>query len=268
MPATTVEPTAKKRLRRTRTRTVSARPAIVVSELPVQLVDLRPDFVSLVCPDCETWCPVAGAQSRTPKLVAHHSGPADEAEALRCPSSNRRVDLDLAVAQWAKRLTDGIADTKSRRSTRVMRKPKTRVIPAVLQIIEPILDAKGALKLYRKHCKVCATCRQTGHIRCVDGVRLAHLYVHKQRTEPARRKALAFRDELERQEDEREERGLPLLRELQWAAAESTVRRTDIQRAHDALKATLLHYGPHLDRFERADLSSVITKLAEKLRRL
>ncbi|MCC9707285.1 hypothetical protein E4N62_19600 [Streptomyces sp. MNU76] len=268
MPATTAELTARKRPRRTRTRTVSTRPAIKISELPLQHVDLRPDFVSLVCPECETWCPVTAAQSRTPKLVPHHSDPADEGEAARCGSSNRRVDLDVPVAEWAKRLTDGIADTKSRRTNRVVRKPKTRVVPAVIQILEPILDAKGALKLYRNHRDSCAICQQSGYTRCVDGGRLAHLYVHKQRTEPSRRKALAFQEELARMEEEREERGLPLLREWQWGVAESTVRRADIQRAYDSLKATLLHYGPHLDRFERADLSSVITTLAEKLRRL
>lgn len=270
MSVPTLEPVARQRPRRTRTRTVSARPALAVSTLPLQHLDLRPDFVSLVCPDCNTWCPVTGPQTRTPKLVAHHRETAGDGEAIRCNlGSNRRVDIDMTTAEWAKRLQDGVADTKSRRSNRVVRKPRTRTTPPITRILAPLLDAKGALQLYRNHRKRCAACKDTGHTRCIDGGRLAHLYAHKQRTESSRQQGLAACEALRQQgEESGPDRGLWLLREMQWAATAPAVRRTDAQRLRDELTAGLREYGPHLNRFERSALHRVITSLAENLRRL
>lgn len=266
MPASTIEATARKRLRRTRTRAVSDLPPLAISTLKPHQVDLHPDCVSLRCPTCKTWCPIYKAETRTPKLAPHHTEPAGTEDPNRCQGSNRIVILDRSLAQWAKDLEDGVAATSGRRSNRVVRKPQSRVTPAITQIVTPILNARGALKLYQDHCRRCTTCQKPGRTRCTDGVRLAHLYTHKQRTEPARA-ALAVQEELRRQEEEdRDERGLPLLRELKWASTASSVRRTDVQRVHDQLTAVKLQYGAHLDPFEQADIDSAIRMLARQLR--
>ena len=182
----------------------------------------------------------------------------------RCPGSHRLVKLDVDIERWWQRLEEGVSQTDGRSSNRVTRKPKVAVAPAVTQILAPLLDARAALKLYQAHRKGCAVCGQPGRTRCTDGGRLAHLYAHKARTEPARRAALTVQAEMA----ERREQGVWLLRELQWASTAASVRRVDIQRVHDALEMTLKQYGPHLDPFEQADLMSVITTLATKVGQL
>ncbi|MFD3931730.1 hypothetical protein [Streptomyces sp. NPDC058614] len=127
-------PTAKKRKTRTRTKQVSSLPAIVVSkQLPID-IDLLPGTESLVCPNCSRWCPITGHDGRNPKLVPHHTGRAGTAEPRRCIGSNRRVMLDLTIAEWRELLADAIKETSSRRPTTVLRKPKVAPTPAVSQI--------------------------------------------------------------------------------------------------------------------------------------
>ncbi|MGW7368957.1 hypothetical protein ACWGI8_37420 [Streptomyces sp. NPDC054841] len=264
MSVPTLEPTARKRLRRTRTRAVSDLSALAVSTLKPQEYDLRPACVSLICPSCRTWVPIYKPGTPKPKLVPHHTEKAGTEDPRRCPGSNRLVVIDVEIEGWWRRLEDGVAETDGRRSNRVMRKPKTAVAPAVTQILAPLLDARAALRLYQAHRKGCAVCRRPGRTRCTDGGRLAHLYAHKQRTEPARRAALTVREELA----EQRERGLWLLRELQWASTAASVRRADIQRAHDALEMTLWQHSPKLNPWERADLASAITMLATKVEQL
>ncbi|MFI9311182.1 hypothetical protein, partial [Streptomyces triculaminicus] len=233
MPAPTLGPTAQKRLRRTRTRAVADLPALAVSTLKPHEYDLRSACVSLVCPSCRTWVPIYKPGTPKPKLVPHHMEKAGTKDPRRCPGSHRLVVLDMDIERWWQRLEEGVSETEGRRSNRVTRKPKVAVAPAVTQILAPLLDARAALKLYQAHRKSCAVCKQPGHTRCTDGGRLAHLFAHKQRTEPARRVALTVREELA----EQREQGLWLLRELQWASTADSVRRADIQRVHDALEA-------------------------------
>lgn len=134
MSASTLERTARPRKSRTRSRTVSARPALALSTLKPHQYDLRPACASLVCPDCETWVPITGLQAK-PKLVPHDTGRAFEAPAVRCRlGSNRLVTVDVSVKKWQERLEDGHAETGHRRRTTVRRKPKVAVAPAVSQI--------------------------------------------------------------------------------------------------------------------------------------
>lgn len=212
MSASTVERTARPRKSRTRSRTVNARPALALSTLKPHQYDLRPACVSLVCPDCGTWVPITGIQTKKPKVVPHDTGRAFEVPAVRCRlGSNRLVTVDVTARKWAERLGDGHAETGHRRRTTVRRKPKVAVAPAVSQIAAQKQASAG---------------------------------------------------------DERGDgRPLWLLRELKWASTASSVRRADIQRAHDALEATLRQYNEHLDPFERADLMSAITVLANKVDR-
>ncbi|MFI8916521.1 hypothetical protein ACIGW4_33605 [Streptomyces sp. NPDC053513] len=135
MSASTVERTARPRKSRTRSRTVNARPVLALSTLKPNQYDLRPACASLVCPDCETWVPITGIQTKKPKLVPHDTGRAFEAPAVRCRlGSNRLVTVDVTVKKWAEHLEDGHAETGHRRRTTVRRKPKVAVAPAVSQI--------------------------------------------------------------------------------------------------------------------------------------
>lgn len=271
--AATAERTAKERVRRTRSRGRNELAALRVSQIAAHEYDLDPACVSLVCPSCRTWVPINrpnGQPGRT-RLVPHHTAKAGTADPAFCKDgSHRRVIIDVNVEQWQRRLEEGVAETDGRRSTRVTRKPKVAVAPAVMQILSPLLDAQAALKLYEAHTKGCATCAPSGRDRCTDGGRLVHLVAHKRRTEPAHRAALTIREELA----EQREQGLWLLRDLQWASTADSVRRADIQRAHDALVAMLRPLSPkkanspQLSDWERADVMSAIAMLATKVEQL
>ncbi|MFJ3817776.1 hypothetical protein [Streptomyces sp. NPDC090056] len=135
MSAAAIERTARPRRSRTRSRTVSARPALALSTLKVTQYDLRPACASLVCPDCETWVPITGLGTKTTKVVPHDSNRAGMSPAVRCRlGSNRLITVDVTVRTWQERLEDGHAETGHRRRTTVRRKPKVAVAPAVSQI--------------------------------------------------------------------------------------------------------------------------------------
>ncbi|MGW5568990.1 hypothetical protein ACWEWD_36965 [Streptomyces tendae] len=135
MSASTLERTARPRRSRTRSRTVNARPALALSTLKPHQYDLRPACASLVCPDCETWVPITGLQTKQPKLVPHDTGRAGKDVGVRCRlGSNRLVTINVTARKWEERLTDGHSETVHRRRTTVRRKPKVAVAPAVSQI--------------------------------------------------------------------------------------------------------------------------------------
>ncbi|AVH61855.1 MULTISPECIES: hypothetical protein [Streptomyces] len=135
MSASTLERTARPRRSRTRSRTVNARPALVISTLKPHQVDLRPACASLICPDCKTWVPISGLQTKRPKVVPHDTGLAGKDAAVRCRlGSNRLVTVDMTVKKWQERLEDGNSETVHRRKTTVLRKPKVALAPAVSQI--------------------------------------------------------------------------------------------------------------------------------------
>jgi hypothetical protein len=157
MSSSAVMPRAKERPRRTRTKRVSSLPAILVSALPLNNIDLLPGTESLVCPDCETWCPVTGQQGTVQKLVPHHTGKAGVAAAVRCRSSNRRVTFDLTVGEWNKALAEAHKETLSRRPSTVLRKPKTATTPAVTQMPTPPADEQAERKARRRFPKRRAT---------------------------------------------------------------------------------------------------------------
>ncbi|MFJ4972751.1 hypothetical protein [Streptomyces sp. NPDC088755] len=123
MSITAAMPTAKERPRRTRTKRVSALPAIKLSRLLPSHIDLRdPLKAVLVCADCETWVPITGMQSKVQKLVPHHTGKAHVAAALHCRSSNRRVEFDMTIPEWRQALTDAVTEASSRQATAVLPK--------------------------------------------------------------------------------------------------------------------------------------------------
>ncbi|WP_331735598.1 hypothetical protein OG379_41245 (plasmid) [Streptomyces sp. NBC_01166] len=123
MSITAAMPTAKERPRRTRTKRVSHLPDIKLSSLLPSHIDLHdPLKPSLVCGDCGTWVPVTGMQSKLQKLVPHHTGRAEVAAAIRCRSSNRRIEWDMTIPEWHKALTDAVKKAASRQATTVLPK--------------------------------------------------------------------------------------------------------------------------------------------------
>ncbi len=134
MPASALERTARPRRSRTRSRTVNSRAALAVSTLKPHQYDLRPACAQLICPDCRTWAPITGIQTKKPKLVPHDTGRAGKEAAVRCQGSNRLVTVDVRVTTWEKRMVDGHAETAHRRRTTVRRKPKVAPPLAVSQI--------------------------------------------------------------------------------------------------------------------------------------
>ncbi|MCZ0204688.1 hypothetical protein OZK63_04580 [Streptomyces sp. UMAF16] len=135
MPAPSLERTARPRRSRTRSRTVNSRPALALSTLRPHQYDLRPACASLVCPDCRTWVPITGLQTKSPKLVPHDAGRAGKDPAVRCRlGSNRLVTVDVTIRKWEERLAVGTSETVHRRRTTVRRKPVVRPALAVSQI--------------------------------------------------------------------------------------------------------------------------------------
>ncbi|MFI0515832.1 hypothetical protein ACH3Y9_40625 [Streptomyces sp. WSLK1-5] len=265
MPATLreVETTARQRQRRTRSRAVSHLETLAVSSLKPHEYDLHPQSVSLVCPSCRTWVPIhvgTTPKART-KLVAHHTETAGTADPRRCPGSHRLVVIDVDVERWWHRLEEGVSQTDGRRTTRVTRKPKVMVAPAVTQIVAPMLSADATLKLFRAHARQCVICQESGHAHCLGGSPLARLYLYKLRNASVLRAALAVKGQ---KEEDIEAPG----RDVQWASIAEDVRRADLRRVQDALEATLRQYSSQLNAWERADLMSAITMLATKAEQL
>ncbi|WP_326658776.1 hypothetical protein [Streptomyces canus] len=123
MTITSAMPKAKERKKRTRTKRVSSLPAIKLSQLPPSHIDLRqPLKAVLVCEHCKTWCPITGMQGKVQKLVPHHTGKADVADAVRCRGSNRLVQFDMTIPQWRQALTDAVKGASSRQATAVLPK--------------------------------------------------------------------------------------------------------------------------------------------------
>ncbi|MFJ8692821.1 hypothetical protein [Streptomyces roseolilacinus] len=106
-------PKAAKRKGRTRTSCLSPLDTIVLSTLSPGHIDMRTvettqtRRISLVCPDCGTWVPVTPHRGTyLLKLVPHHTGRAGVADAIRCRSSNRRVDVDITAYAWRRQYNE------------------------------------------------------------------------------------------------------------------------------------------------------------------
>ncbi len=152
---------AKKRPTRTRTKTVSHRPELLLSTLPLREVSLFPGKEHLVCPDCKTWCPITGGQTETPKLVPHHTERAGTPGARRCSGSNRRVGYDVTIASWEEHCFDATTETAARRPTKVMpKKPTVPTAPAVTQMNPTTLRARKELADHMvSDCRACRSGR-------------------------------------------------------------------------------------------------------------
>jgi hypothetical protein len=228
MTTTPAMPKARKRRRKTRTKTVSHRPPIVASDLLVTELDLTPGKEHLVCPDCSTWVPITGVLG-TPKLVPHHTGRAKTAEPRRCTAgSNRRVTIDVDVAAWGDQVAEADATAVGRRSDRVNRKPRAAV-PTPLhrvalvpgpsaRLLAAQTRARDAVNEHRSECGVC----RTGRTRCPVG---RELEIRMGHTDAAVRLAH------EQHESALRAAAAPTIpRSQQWRRVASDVKRADERR--------------------------------------
>ncbi|WEH43985.1 hypothetical protein [Streptomyces sp. AM 2-1-1] len=127
MATTTVEPKARKRRQKTRTKNVSSLPAILASKLTASQIDLTPGKEHVICPACKCWTPITGVLG-TPVLVPHHTTPYHNSTTTprRCSSSNRRIVVDTKVEAWQEQLaerTEVSASVATRRAKKVLPKP-------------------------------------------------------------------------------------------------------------------------------------------------
>ncbi|MFF4344252.1 hypothetical protein ACFY00_30535 [Kitasatospora sp. NPDC001540] len=225
----TATPAARQRKRRTRTTNVSCRPPLAVSTLLPNDYDLLPGVEHLRCPDCTTWCPLTTDKgSQGWKQAPHHTERAGTPGARRCSGSNRRVLLDLTIAQWQQQLADAAKETASRRPTTVLKKVKAPVAPAITQLDPAPATADSARRTYELHRSRCTAC--TGRAHCQDGGRLAAAYLRLLQAEPQRRRNRALYEELHAAAEKVRARELPRQRHAQWAKVAPVVAAADSAR--------------------------------------
>ncbi|MFE5482987.1 hypothetical protein [Streptomyces sp. NPDC056527] len=227
--------TAQKRRRKTRTSRVSSRPPIVTSNLKANEIELFPGKEHLICPDCGSWCPITGMQG-APKLVPHHSERASTPNPRRCPGSDRRVVVDVAVGAWRTELAEAVPSTRSRRATRVLPKPKTPQAPAASQIKPAPFSAEKVRQAFRHHQTHCLACKgevaglDAQLLPCSDGERLAATFLRLLRQEPKRRTVRDFFARERARLDRRYAAAAPARRMSEWAQVLPAVEAADTRR--------------------------------------
>ncbi|MFF4858618.1 hypothetical protein ACFY2N_27410 [Streptomyces rubiginosohelvolus] len=138
MATPTAEPTARKRPRKTRTKTVSHLEPLVASKFKADRIDLTPGKEHVLCPACETWTPITGVLG-TPLLVPHHTTPYHDHTTTprrRCSNTNRRIVLNTKVEAWQEQLTERTevsASVATRRAKKVLPKPASPQTERVLR---------------------------------------------------------------------------------------------------------------------------------------
>ena len=242
MATTTVEPKARKRRRKTRTKNVSSLPPLHASEFTASQIDLTPGKEHIVCPACTCWTPITGVFG-TPVLVPHHTSPYHDHTATprRCSNTNRRIILDDTVTEaWRAELAERAEDSAavaSRRPTKVVPRPKRgpaptpvhrlaehgpQGAPALPRLISLLERARHAVD---RHRAACPLCKAGG--RCDAGRALEFRFAETNAS------CTIAREQLHHHQKHR--RGVsaaaPKQRRSQWAAVLPAVRDTDTRRA-------------------------------------
>ncbi|MET9403939.1 hypothetical protein [Kitasatospora sp. NPDC002965] len=248
MTTSTAMPTARQRKSRTRTTNVSSQPALLVSALPLNSVQLTHRAEVLACPACETWCPLTlNKGTKQWKIAPHHTERAGTPGARRCSNSNRLVVIDVTLARWQERRVEASADVASRRPTTVLRKVKAPLPKALHQLAPAAPTADTAHAAYVGHRSRCAACADPKK-RCTDGRRLGATYIELLRQEPERLAAQARDEREQRDEDSIQAHEQLQRRQALWAerypAAEQAAleRRTEAAAGHGDTRRRV--YGP------------------------
>jgi hypothetical protein len=202
------------------------RPPLKISEIPFHHVNLREDErKSIVCPDCSEWHLL-----RRGMVWPHHLERTERGKnGQRCPGSARRVEIDVDLAEWGCQIAEADATVAGRRATRVNRKPKVPVAPAVSMLEPAPLTAETVRQTYIAHRKRCAMC--AGRAQCTDGDRLAVTYLRLLSQEPKRRRNRELFTQVQREIERKSARQFPRRRAAEWAAVIPAVKRADDQRA-------------------------------------
>ncbi|MGW7603199.1 hypothetical protein [Streptomyces antimycoticus] len=203
------------------------RPPLKVSTLPSHHVQLREgERKAIVCPDCNRWHPL-----RRGVIWPHHLERTERGKnGARCPGYARRVEIDVDIATWGRRVAEADATVASRRSNRVNRKPRTTARPAVMhlatapkppapRLASTLERAQGATVAHRDGCPAC---RQGG--RCKTGRELEVWHAETVTT------ARFLQEQQERTERQTELR-LARERAAGWRRAAPRTRRVDSLRA-------------------------------------
>ncbi|MGA5823712.1 hypothetical protein ACPC54_38340 [Kitasatospora sp. NPDC094028] len=207
MTTSTAIPTARERKSRTRTTNVSSQPALLVSKLPLSSVQLTHRAEVLACPACATWCPLTlDKGTKRWKIAPHHTDRAGTPGARRCSNSNRLVVIDVQLARWQEQRVEASADAAARRPTKVLRKVKTPITPA---LNGPVTADTVYVNLSR-HRATCAAC--TDEVQCRDGLSL--LAAHKRLLKSEKQSAKAA----------------PARRVKQWADVDEAVAKANTTR--------------------------------------
>ncbi|WP_328698511.1 hypothetical protein [Streptomyces sp. NBC_00342] len=203
-----------KRPSRTRTARTNGRPILSLSTIPAQDINLLPGETSLVCRDCETWCPITGLQ--TPKTTPHPR-PAQQG-GHRCPGGNQLLNLDVTFDEWREQLQAVEATAAYRRAPRQHHKPVPQPPTPVHRLADRESKVQSRLPqlLERARCSVlthrnaCPACQTGG--RCVTG---RELEIRLGETQASCEIA---REQMERQERRTaRQQAAPSVREAQWA---------------------------------------------------
>ncbi|MEU5384376.1 hypothetical protein [Kitasatospora cineracea] len=254
----------------------NGRPALKASKIPATHITLHPgEPVTVVCTDCRTW------RRLTRGMVPAHRSTDLGRELVgtdgqqvrrdtRCPGSGQRIEIDLTVAKWRTRIEDGLTETAACRPTKVLKKMKAPLPPALHQLVPAAPTAATAHAAYDGHRRRCAACTDPKQ-RCTDGLRLGAAYLALVRQEEKARTERAVADRVRAEREQREEERIQADEQLRrrqalWAerypAAESTdmVRRSLSHALHADSRRRL--YGPDL-RVEERDTREQARALAE-----
>ncbi|NUH42884.1 hypothetical protein HUF15_40410 [Streptomyces samsunensis] len=215
------------------------RPPLKVSSIPSEHVQLREgERKAIVCPDCDRWHPI-----RRGMVWAHHLERTERGtDGARCPGSARRVEIDVDIAEWGRKIAEAHATVASRRSTRVNRKPRTTTPPPVTRLATApkppaprlALTLERAQNATVAHRDACRACRQGG--RCKTGRELEVWHAETAAT------ARHVREQQERTERHIELR-LARERAAAWRKTAPRTRRVDTLRM-ERLKGTAPVEGP------------------------
>lgn len=153
----------------------NGRPAIVLK--PHEVLTYGPDQATTVrCRDCGK---AKGLKRGT--IVAHDvTERGYGAKEDRCDGGRQRVVINFTVEQWKERLEEGLTETRARRATTPLRKPRLAPKPAVSQM-QP-----GTARLRRQladHQADCLTCRRP-RLWCEEATVLTRR-INKLRQQPA-----------------------------------------------------------------------------------
>ncbi len=231
MTPSTAIPTARKRKSRTRTTNLSSLPALLVSQLPLTSVQLTHRAEVLACPACQTWCPLTlNKGTKQWKLAPHHTAKAGTPGARRCTNSNRLVVIDISLVRLQEQKVEASADAAARRPTKVLKKVKAPLPPALHQLRPAAPTADSARAAFYSHSTRCAgrkdnttrdagTTGCTGARLCTDGARLYVTYLQLLGQEPERRAAQARAEQEQRTAEPEQAKKRLQRRADEWSAA-------------------------------------------------